>query len=257
MAKRSLIFLGILLVLGLFAVSKVAASEEVVLSPEDDEVIADPFANDASEVADAEFVEDVEAPSQDITHVYHILNHSDKRFPAGETMDFLIGINNPGEPIIISGVQGFLASPDFAQSYVNFTAFQYQTEVQAQTEASIFYRMRTVPDMETRSFGLIIVVAFTTASVPDTPYQLIVFKDVIEITDPITTFDAQTGLTYLALLGIAGAIGFFVYTSSAPSKKSRPLKPEVERGTENKELDMDWLVGTNALPATKSVKSKK
>eukprot|EP00002_Diphylleia_rotans_P023240 TRINITY_DN4569_c0_g1_i1.p1 TRINITY_DN4569_c0_g1~~TRINITY_DN4569_c0_g1_i1.p1 ORF type:complete len:268 (+),score=61.29 TRINITY_DN4569_c0_g1_i1:48-851(+) len=265
MAKRSALALfALLFLVGAFAVTKVVANDDVILSETDDEVIADPFATEdlSTEVEDAEFVEDAEAAAEGISHLYHILKYTDKKFPAGESIDFLVGISNPAsESIVISAVQGFLTSPDFEQSYVNFTAFQFNTEVQPQLEASVFYRIRTVPEMETRSFGLIIVVAYHAAGNRDAMYQAIVFKDVVEIIEPLSSFDLQTALTYLVLLLVFGIAGFFAWNATTGSKKTRTPRPVVEQGTKSDVADLDWLQGTNAFvgktkKTTKADKSK-
>jgi hypothetical protein len=207
---------------------------------------------------------EVEEADKDAENVYTSVLfpvYNEKKFPAGETVEVLLGFENKNEKdeFDVLFIQGYLAAPyDFSQRIHNFTGALYNTTVPKDTEASLLYRFKAeVGHIDPREYGFVIQIIYLNKD--NTTFHAIAYNSTITITEANSPLDAKTVFTYITLVAILGLIGFGLYklVLGKKGKYSRGSRQAttLAKGTDSKNIDWDYISPSHRAAVSKSPKS--
>ncbi|KAK3085467.1 hypothetical protein FSP39_003825 [Pinctada imbricata] len=163
--------------------------------------------------------------------------------PAGDTVRFLVGFTNKGNSKFT--VETLEASFRYPQDYSffiqNFTAAQYNKEVEGQRQASFEYGFSPNEAFAGRPFGLSILLNYKDEE--GKQFQSAVFNETVNIVEPDEGLDGETFFLYvfLAALVVLLLVGAQQLLGSLSRKHLSKPRPPVERGTQNTDVDYDWI----------------
>eukprot|EP00992_Anisonema_acinus_P008105 TRINITY_DN4176_c0_g1_i2.p1 TRINITY_DN4176_c0_g1~~TRINITY_DN4176_c0_g1_i2.p1 ORF type:complete len:280 (+),score=62.54 TRINITY_DN4176_c0_g1_i2:55-894(+) len=170
----------------------------------------------------------------------------ERKFPAGKTVEALIGFQNQAENAFhVEYIRGALYSPQDGNFLIqNFTGLLYNTTVASAEEACLLYRFKADPALDPRQYALALQVFYTNDD--NETYLSTVFNNTVDILDPESTLDAKSVFAYLCILGIFAGAGYFgwkvILKGGRGSKKRRNQAPTaVESGTSNDGVDWDYI----------------
>ncbi|XP_060080257.1 translocon-associated protein subunit alpha-like [Ylistrum balloti] len=199
-----------------------------------------------TEKTDEEEEEEVEQlkPSEDADAVILFTKPVDSTdLPAGQLVRFLVGFTNTGEKTFT--VETLEASFRYPQDYSfyiqNFTTATYNAEVEGNKQATFEYGFTPSETFASRPFGLTILLNYKDDA--GTQYQHAVYNDTVNIVEPDEGLDGETFFMYLFLVAIAILLVVVAQQFLGSITKKRLIKPRqpVEMGTQNSDIDFDWI----------------
>jgi len=216
--------------------------------------------NEAEGEEEDEEEEIVLVSSRDARFSYVFPKFSTPKFPAGDTIEAILGFRNKGErTFFISSMEAALHYHlDYKYHIQNFSRFEYNIVVEPEEETSVGYFFKPDQMLEPNVFGLVIRVNYHDDAGGNfsTPF----FNSTIDIVELGEGLSAQTFFTFLSLVAIGGLLVFggYRYFKTWTRRKLRPSK-RVETGTRKSEfsgVDTDWLPAGTAAFAKKKAKNK-
>ncbi|KAL8589348.1 hypothetical protein ACOMHN_052351 [Nucella lapillus] len=163
--------------------------------------------------------------------------------PAGKNVRLLVGLTNKGygEFVVESMEASFRYPQDYSFFLQNFTAVQLNRVVESKRQATFEYGFIPNEAFSSRPFGLTVVVNYKDQQ--GNPFQNAVFNETIQVVEPDEGLDGETFFLYvfLAAIGILLLVGAQQLVSSLGKKHRSKSRPFVEMGTQNADIDYDWI----------------
>lgn len=182
-------------------------------------------------------------PSSDAETSVLFPDYPDKQLPAGKPIRVLIGVSNRGEKdFIIDSVDASFRYPqDFSYHIQNFTATYYSSVVAAGQEGSFQYQFYPHESYGGRPFGLTVMMLYKDNE--GVEYAAGVFNETVTFKELEDTFDGEQFFLYIFLAAIALLVVFGINYKfgSKRSNRSHQKSDEFEQGTQNGDIDYDWL----------------
>ncbi|XP_052061189.1 translocon-associated protein subunit alpha-like [Mytilus californianus] len=163
--------------------------------------------------------------------------------PAGKLVRFLVGFTNKGDKKFT--LESLGASFRYPQDYnffiQNFTAATYNMEVEAKRQATVEYAFSPPESFAARPFGLTILLDYKDED--GNAFQNAVFNETVNIIEPDEGLDGETFFLYvfLAALAVLLMVGAQQFLGTFSRKHLSKPKPKVEMGTQNSDIDYDWI----------------
>ncbi|KAL5021688.1 hypothetical protein ScPMuIL_000843 [Solemya velum] len=164
--------------------------------------------------------------------------------PAGHLVRFLVGFTNKGEQdFVVENMEASFRYPQDYSFYIqNFTTNTYNQIVEPKKEATFDYSFNPSESFSSRPFGLTVLVNYKDNA--RNPFQHAVFNETVNVVEPDEGLDGETFFLYvfLAAIVVLLLVGAQQLLSTFGRKHltSKP-RPPVEMGTQNSDIDYDWL----------------
>ncbi|KAK0044457.1 translocon-associated protein subunit alpha [Biomphalaria pfeifferi] len=167
-----------------------------------------------------------------------------KELPAGKQVRILVGFTNNGNlDFLVDSMEASFRYPqDYSFFLQNFTTAVYNAVVEPKRQATFEYVFVPNEAFSARPFGLTVTLNYKNKD-GSASFQSAVFNETIQVVDPDEGLDGETFFLYvfLAAIIILLLVGAQQLVSSFGRKRlSKPRKP-VELGTQNSDVDYDWL----------------
>lgn len=183
-------------------------------------------------------------PSPDAdTFILFTKPHNPLELPAGKHVRILIGFSNKGKVnFVVDTLEASLRYPqDYSFFLQNFTTMAYNSVVEPQRHATFEYGFIPNEAFSARPFGLTITLNYKDTE--GNTYQNSVFNETIQVVEPDDGLDGETFFLYIFLAAIiilllVGAQQLVV--NLGRKHLTKPRQP-VELGTQNSDVDYDWL----------------
>lgn len=225
---------------------------EDIIEGEDEETDATVESDDGTEepAAVEENLEDEDEekplkPSPDGDTYLLFTKPSTQDLPAGEQVKLLVGFTNKGnQDFIVESMDAAFRYPQDYSFYIqNFTTARYNRVVEPNREATFYYTFTPSETFNARPFGLTINLNYKDGD--GNQYQDAVFNETVQVVEPDEGLDGETFFLYVFLAAIAVLLlvgAQQLLASFGKKRMSKPSKPAVEMGTQNKgDIDMDWI----------------
>jgi len=164
--------------------------------------------------------------SADVSTTYFLPTFSDKRFPIGKPITFLVNFVNSGAEVLnISTVRAFLHSPFDLNYYIqNFSAWEVRGGmVGPKSQMSLDYQFMTDPTLEPLEYWLSGYVEYQ-AEGSDTVYRGLYFNETVTLFTTSSSGDLTIILSTLVLLG---GLVFGIYVLMKNTKKGKTAKKKL------------------------------
>jgi len=163
--------------------------------------------------------------------------------PAGKQVRILVGFTNKGKvDFLVENMEASFRYPqDYSFFLQNFTTMPYGIVVEPKRQATFEYGFIPNEAFSSRPFGLTVTVNYKDAE--GKVFQNAVFNETIQVVEPDEGLDGETFFLYvfLAAFIILLLVGFQqLFASFGRKRLSKPRQP-VELGTQNSDVDYDWL----------------
>lgn len=163
--------------------------------------------------------------------------------PAGKTVRFLVGFTNKGYgEFTVESMEASLRYPqDYSYYIQNYTSLTLNRVVESKRQATFEYSFIPSESFSSRPFGLTVNINYKDGQ--NNPFQSAVFNDTIQVVESEEGLDGETFFMYvfLAALGILLLVGAQQLVSSLSRKRLSKPRPAVEMGTQNADIDYDWI----------------
>lgn len=162
---------------------------------------------------------------------------------AGKLVRFLVGFTNKGDKKFTLETLG--ASFRYPQDYnffiQNFTTATYNMEVESKRQATVEYAFSPPETFASRPFGLTILLDYKDED--GNAFQNAVFNETVNIVEPDEGLDGETFFLYvfLAALAVLLLVGAQQFLGTFSRRHLSKPKPKVEMGTQNSDIDYDWI----------------
>ncbi|XP_064610530.1 translocon-associated protein subunit alpha-like [Liolophura sinensis] len=163
--------------------------------------------------------------------------------PAGGIVRLLVGFTNTGDKdFIVETMDAAFRYPQDYSFYIqNFTVVKYNTVVEPKRQATFEYVFSPSEAFHSRPFGLTVNLNYKDSE--GQQFQSAVFNETINVVELEDGLDGETFFLYvfLAAVGVLLLVGAQQLLATYGKKRlSRPKAP-VEMGTQNSDVDYDWL----------------
>lgn len=180
--------------------------------------------------------------------------------PAGGIVRILVGFTNKGDSeFMVENMEASFRYPQDYSFYIqNFTAMKYNQIVEPNHQATFEYAFSPNEAFHSRPFGLTINLNYKDAE--ENIFQSAVFNETINVVEPDEGLDGETFFLYifLAAVFVLLLVGAQQLLSTFKIGRKLKLKPSggapVEMGTQNTDIDYDWIPKENLI-INKSPKS--
>ncbi|XP_005091294.1 translocon-associated protein subunit alpha [Aplysia californica] len=218
--------------------TETAGDEE---SPED--VEGSVTGKDAEEAAEEEETETLKPSPDADTFVLFTKPANPLELPAGKQVRILVGFTNKGKlDFLVDSMEASFRYPqDYSFFLQNFTTMSFGTVVEPRRQATFEYGFVPNEAFSSRPFGLSVTINYRDSE--GTIFQNAVFNETIQVIEPDEGLDGETFFLYvfLAAIIILLLVGAQQLVASFGRKRlSKPRQP-VEMGTQNSDVDYDWL----------------
>lgn len=163
--------------------------------------------------------------------------------PAGKVVRFLVGFTNKGEKKFTLENLGasFRYPQDYSFFIQNFTAATYNMDVESKRQATVEYAFSPPESFAARPFGLTILLDYKDED--GNAFQNAVFNETVNIVEPDEGLDGETFFLYVFLVALAVLlmVGAQQLLGSFSRKHLSKPKPKIEMGTQNSDIDYDWI----------------
>ncbi|CAG5119323.1 unnamed protein product [Candidula unifasciata] len=163
--------------------------------------------------------------------------------PAGKPVRILIGFTNKGNlDFFVDTLEASLRYPqDYSYFLQNFTSVTYNTVIQPHRQATFEYGFVPSEAFSARPFGLTISLSYKDSE--GTVFQSSVFNETIQVVEPDEGLDGETFFLYIFLVAIVILllVGAHQIVTSFGRKHLTKPRQTVELGTQNSDVDYDWL----------------
>jgi len=168
-----------------------------------------------------------------------------KEFPAGHLVKFLVGLYNKGsQDFVVDSMEASFRYPmDYSFYIRNYSTVAINRIVPAKAEATFDYTMIPAEDLSGRPFGLTVNLNYRYEN--GTVFQSAVFNETIHIIEDETNFNPETGFLYAFFISLAVLLAFLGYHFVRKMRRKHGLTkksaPPVEIGTQNSDVDWEWI----------------
>uniref|UniRef100_A0A0B7B7S3 Translocon-associated protein subunit alpha n=1 Tax=Arion vulgaris TaxID=1028688 RepID=A0A0B7B7S3_9EUPU len=163
--------------------------------------------------------------------------------PAGKQVRILIGFTNKGNvDFLVDTLEASLRYPqDYSFFLQNFTTMTYSSVIQPKRQATFEYGFVPSDSFSARPFGLTITLNYKDTE--GNVYQNSVFNETIQVVEPDEGLDGETFFLYifLAAIVILLLVGTQQLVSNFGRKHLTKPRQPIELGTQNSDVDYDWL----------------
>jgi translocon-associated protein subunit alpha len=163
--------------------------------------------------------------------------------PAGKPVRILIGFTNKGNvDFLVDTLEASLRYPqDYSFFLQNFTTMTYNSVIPPKRQATFEYGFVPNEAFSARPFGLTITLNYKDTE--GTVYQSSVFNETIQVVEPDEGLDGETFFLYifLAAIVILLLVGAQQLVSNFGRRHLTKPRQPVEMGTQNSDVDYDWL----------------
>jgi len=167
-------------------------------------------------------------------------------FHIGKEVHFLVGFKNKAQKgfQINSMDSSFRYALDYSFILQNFTTYPLNRVVEPNQETTLSYTFFISEQYAARSYGFTVNLLYSDKD--GVQYQNTVFNETVTLVELDEGLDSETFFLYVLLIGFVALIGYGLnqlyikYVNPSRRTVSRP-KPEVEKSTNTKEVDYDWL----------------
>lgn len=225
------------------------ASEDV----SDDDATVEEDENDGDTVAAteekrSEDEEDEEkpqgiGPSPDAVTAILFPDYPDKQLPAGKPIHALVGFSNKGEKdFIVETIDASFRYPqDYSYHIQNFSVVAPKSVVPAGHESTFQYSFFPHESYGGRPFGLLVLMTYQDSD--GNQFAAAVLNETITFQEMDDSFDGEQFFLYLFLAGMALLVIFGLNYVMKGNKRSgsQPKSEAFEQGTQNGDIDYDWL----------------
>jgi len=190
--------------------------------------------------------------AEDVLTAFVFPDSPEKRMPAGEPVEVLVGFRNNGtQQYNITSIDASFNYPlDFSFYIQNFSRWEFGTPVPPLREVTLSYMFKPDALLEPREFGLLVNVHYK--DLQGKNYTTVVFNSTVILDEPLGGWDAQSAFAILAVLALFGLGGFFLYrylrTWVKKQKQKTVKKTDYGTKARKSEVEDDWLAGTPADP---------
>jgi len=207
----------------------------------------DDASDDSDSLTEKEGSEEEEAalkPSPDAdTYVLFRKPSNPLELPAGKQVRILVGFTNKGESDfeVESMEAAFRYPQDFNYFMQNFTTMSYNSAVEPKRQATFEYGFMTNEAFSGRPFGLTVLLNYKDAE--GNLFQNAVFNETIQVVEADEGLDGETFFLYVFLIALVVLIlvgAQQVFAGFGKKRMSKPRAP-VEMGTQNSDIDYDWI----------------
>lgn len=234
--------------------SNIAYADDTMEGEDDDGTIEtetggdDDTAEDTESLTEKEGSEDEEAaslkPSPDAdTFTLFRKPSNPLELPAGKQVRILVGFTNKGSnDFTVESMEAAFRYPqDFNFFLQNFTTMNYNSAVEPKRQATFEYGFLPNEAFSGRPFGLTVLLNYKDAE--GNVFQNAVFNETIQVVDSDDGLDGETFFLYvfLAAIVVLMLVGAQqIFASFGKKRMSKPRAP-VEMGTQNSDIDYDWI----------------
>ncbi|ESP02607.1 hypothetical protein LOTGIDRAFT_138147, partial [Lottia gigantea] len=182
-------------------------------------------------------------PSPDADAVIHFVRpDKPSELPAGRLVRILVGFTNNGDKdfTVESMDASFRYPQDYSFYLQNYTTVPFGQVVEPKRQATFEYFFTPSDAFSGRPFGLTVMLNYKDATGAE--FANAVFNETITVVEPEEGLDAETFFMYvfLAAAVVLLLIGAQQLLSSFKKKPVRSKAP-VEMGTQNSDIDYDWI----------------
>lgn len=183
-------------------------------------------------------------PSQDAdTFILFTKPANPLELPAGKQVRILVGFTNKGSgEFMVENMEASFRYPqDYSFYLQNFTTMAYGSVVKPKQQATFEYGFIPNEAFSSRPFGLSVVVNYKDAE--GAVFQSAVFNETIQVVEPDEGLDGETFFLYvfLAAIVVLLLVGAQQLVTSFGKKRMSKPRQVVEMGTQNSDVDYDWL----------------
>lgn len=184
-------------------------------------------------------------PSPDADTYLLFTKPSSQDLPAGEQVKLLVGFTNKGQSdfLVESMDASFRYPQDYSFFIQNFTTARYNRVVEPNREATFSYSFTPSETFNARPFGLTINLNYKDAE--GNYFVDSVFNETVQLVEPDEGLDGETFFMYVFLAAVAVLLlvgAQQLLTSFGKKRLSKPSRPAMEMGTQNKgDIDLDWI----------------
>ncbi|GFS25510.1 translocon-associated protein subunit alpha [Elysia marginata] len=196
-------------------------------------------------------------PSPDAdTYILFTKPSNPLELPAGKQVRILVGFTNKGK--VDFTVESMEASFRYPQDYSfflqNFTAMAYNSLIEPQRQATFEYGFMPSEAFSSRPFGLSVILNYKDAE--GAVFQSAVFNETVQVVEPDEGLDGETFFLYvfLAAIVVLLLVGVQQLVSNFGRKRLTKPRQPVEMGTQNSDVDYDWLPKETLQSLNKSPK---
>lgn len=178
----------------------------------------------------------------------------DQALPAGSVIKCLVGFSNIGKnDFMVETIEASLRYPqDYSYYIQNFTMFKYSTVVEPGSQATFEYAFRPHESFGGRPFGVVVNMYYKD-TIENKQYVDSVFNETITIIEHEEGMDGETFFLYLLLAALVLLLVMGLqYAYSSISGKKTSSKPVIEMGTQNTDIDYEWLPKETTAALNKS-----
>lgn len=163
--------------------------------------------------------------------------------PAGKNVRLLVGFTNKGygEFVVENMEASFRYPQDYSFYLQNFTTVTFNRVVESKRQATFEYGFIPNEAFSSRPFGLTVNINYKDGQ--GNQFQNAVFNETIQVVEPDEGLDGETFFLYvfLAAIGILLLVGAQQLVASLGKKHRSKARPVVEMGTQNADIDYDWI----------------
>ncbi|KAL8574611.1 hypothetical protein ACOMHN_061611 [Nucella lapillus] len=163
--------------------------------------------------------------------------------PAGKPVRFLVGFTNKGYgEFTVESMDASLRYPqDYSYYIQNYTTLALNLVVESKRQATFEYSFIPSESFSSRPFGLSVNVNYKDGQ--NNQFQSAVFNDTIQVVESEEGLDGETFFLYVFLAAVAMLllVGAQQLVSSLGRKRLYKPRPAVEMGTQNADIDYDWI----------------
>ncbi|CAL1539375.1 unnamed protein product [Lymnaea stagnalis] len=163
--------------------------------------------------------------------------------PAGKQVRILVGFTNKGSlDFIVDSMEASFRYPqDYSFFLQNFTTMTFNALVEPKRQATFEYGFVPNEAFSARPFGLAVTLNYKDQS--GNVFQSAVFNETIQVVDPDEGLDGETFFLYvfLAAIVILLLVGAQQLVANFGRKRLSKPRQTVELGTQNSDVDYDWL----------------
>lgn len=182
-------------------------------------------------------------PSPDAVTVILFSDYPDKQLPAGKPIHTLVGFSNKGEKdFIVETIDASFRYPqDYSYHIQNFSVVALKSVVPAGHESTFQYSFFPHESYGGRPFGLVVMMSYQDSD--GNQFAAAVLNETITFQEMDDSFDGEQFFLYLFLAGMALLVIFGLNYAMKGSKRSgsQPKSEAFEQGTQNGDIDYDWL----------------
>ncbi|EDV25491.1 uncharacterized protein TRIADDRAFT_63858 [Trichoplax adhaerens] len=162
--------------------------------------------------------------------------------PTGTLSKCLIGFSNIGElDFIVDSIEGSVRYPADYNYFIQNTTF--------------YYAFAPHDSLASRPFGLVFTVSYRDAD--GNTFQTVLYNDTVTFVEGKSGVDGEMVFMYVFLAACAALVVLLVRQLVVARMSKKSAKPTFETGTQNADIDMEWIPKENLVIAGGSQSPKR